>query len=395
MKIFVIGMWHLGCVNAVGLQKLGHKVTCFDFDLNTLYKLKHGIMPIHESGIKKEFAKGKIKCVDDIKYAKNKDFIFITYDIGANNVTLDIIDRIIDEIKPFINRKQIIVVRSQVTIGVCEKIAKETGCKVCYMPENLRLGTALKDFFNPGWLVFGLSDISLKPRIQKLFSKIKAKKIFLGLKEAEMVKLTMNGYLATLISFSGEISNICEYYNINAQDVFSTVKLDKRISPFAPINPGLGFSGGTIDTDLKSLILLRPATRVLPAVRMFNEERKYYVLDKLTSLLGTLNNKTIVFLGVTYKKDTDTLRNSPVVPLVNEMKNFYVTIKAYDPLVKSGIDNVQFVDLKDIKDADAIVVMTDYDEFKKLDFSKFNVVIDTKNVVPKSVKHFSMGVNYK
>lgn len=387
-------MWHLGCINAGCLNKLGYDITCFDFDENVIDNLSRGKLPIYENGLQELFT-SDIHYTKNISDVSNSDFVFITYDISANGIELNIIDKIIEQIKPYITN-QIIVVRSQITVGTCEKIKRELNCEVCYIPENIRLGTALDTFFHPDWLIFGISSETIKTKIDALFIGINTKKVFMKLEEAEMVKLAMNSYLATMISFSGEISDLCEKYNINAKQVLSSLKLDRRVSEYAPISPGLGFSGATIQRDLSSIQYLG-RTKVLSAVDDFNSDRVNYITKKLESLLyGYLNGRVITFFGVTYKKGTNTLRDSPIIKITRSLRKKGAFIKVYDPLVGGGIPGVTFIQkTSEARNSDAVVIMTDYDEFKTVNYQQLNVniILDTKGILPSSIKHYEVGIN--
>lgn len=393
----MIGMYHLGCVNAAGLSNLGYKVTCFDFDEKVIDNLSKGIFPINEEGLPYYFNKknGAIQFSKNISDVKDHRLIFITYDIGANGITIDIIDKIIKEMKPYLT-DQIIVVRSQVPVGTCDKIKKETNCEVCYIPENFQLGSSMRNFFFPIWLVFGASSSKVRDEISLLFSKVLGKKLHMNLKEAEMVKIAMNCYLATMISFSGEISDICEENKINVKEVIAAIRYDKRVGLHVPITPGLGFNGGTLERDLKSIVDTKK-TCVLNAVYQYNKNRETYIKDKLEKLLGKLDGKKITFFGATYKSGTDTLRDSPTVKIIDQLQKYTSNINVFDPMVKSGIKGATFIDIKDAKDSDAIIIMTNYKEFITVDYKELNpkVIIDTKGILPKSIKHYEIGVPYE
>lgn len=395
-KIFMIGMYHLGCVNTACLSSFGYEITCFDFDKEVINNLSKGIFPIKEDGVPEYFKKqsNRIHYSKNIKDVEKNDFIFITYDIEANGIKIDIIDKIIEKLKPYI-KNQIIVVRSQVPVGTCDKIKEQLNTEVCYVPENLQLGKSIRNFLFPVWMVFGLSSDDIKKQVVDLFNNVSGIKMFMNLKEAEMTKLAMNCYLATLISFSGEISDICEKMNINAKQILSALRLDKRVGQFSPIIPGLGFSGGTIERDLYTIIK-NNQTSVLDAVYWYNKKRGWYILNKLEELLGDLKNKKITFFGATYKSGTDTLRDSPTVTIIERLRKHTSNIKVYDPLVKEGIKGAHFITPEEAVGSDAIVIMTDYDEFKNLNYYKLKpkVIIDTKGILPKKIKHYEIGVPY-
>jgi len=402
-RLFFIGMWHLGCVTAAGMHKLGFPVTCFDFDGKVIDGLSNGTIPVYENGLKELFT-------DDIKFTKkisdcsDCDYIFITYDVDATGVDTTnarmncdpLLRKLIKELKPYAKGK-ILVVRSQITLGFCDALGRELDCEVCCVPENLRLGTAVENFFHPDWMVFGISSDAIRGNISLLFEDIDTtNRLFTGLREAEMVKLTMNCYLATMISFSSEISDLCEIHDVDASMVLQAIKMDKRVSRYAPITPGLGFSGGTIKRDVIAAIKFGP-TPLLDAVMTINEKRSEYIKNKLKQLLGNdLTGKTITFFGAAYKSGTDTLRDSPTVrEILSLQREGKIFINVYDPLITTGIPGVRFLNyVSDAKDSDAIVIMTDSNDWKNINYSLINpkVIIDTKGVLPNTVKHFGIGV---
>ena len=182
-KFFIMGMWHLGCVTAGGLNYLKHKVTCFDYDPRILKKLNDKQLPIYEKELSDKLFDGNVTFTNDLKELSTVDFVCIAFDMEANNVTHNIIDKVIADIKPYINEKQIIIVRSQVSVGVCDKIQKELGCDVCYFPENLRLGVAVYDFLNPNWIVFGVSSPRVGTFMRVVLEELMVTQICLTLKE--------------------------------------------------------------------------------------------------------------------------------------------------------------------------------------------------------------------
>lgn len=395
-KIFMIGMYHLGCVNTACLSSFGYEITCFDFDKEVINNLSKGIFPIKEDGVPEYFKKqsNRIHYSKNIKDAEKNDFIFITYDIEANGIKIDIIDKIIEKLKPYV-KNQIIVVRSQVPVGTCDKIKEQLNTEVCCVPENLQLGKSIRNFLFPGWMVLGVSSKKIKKQVMDLFNNVPGIKKFMKLKEAEMTKHAMNCYLATIISFSGEISDICEKMHIDAKQILSTLKLDKRVGHSSPIMPGLGFSGGTIERDLYTIIK-NNQTSVIDAVYWYNKKRGWYILNKLEELLGNLDHKKITFFGATYKAGTDTLRDSPTVTIIERLQKYTCNIKVYDPLVKKGIKGVRFIEPDEAMGSDAIIIMTDYDEFKDINYNKLKLklIIDTKGILPKIIKHYEIGVPY-
>lgn len=408
-KICVIGMWHLGCVTAACFAKLGVDVVCFDPDKKVIENLKMGKPPIYEPEledlIKESASKGKLDFTDDLHAAvKNSEFIYIAFDTPVDkndNIDLSPITDVVEKIIPLLEGKQTVIISSQIPVGTSDKILEKLrkagkNNPVCYTPENLRLGNAIKCFLEPERIVFGISSESAKDRIENLFSAIPGEKIFMSLKSAEMTKHALNAYLASMISFSGEISNLCEETGANAVDVMNALKAEKRVSSYSPILPGLGFAGGTLARDVQILRSLgkekKIKTEFLDAVISFNEKRMNYVPGKLKSVLGSLDGKKIAFLGLVYKAGTSTLRRSLALQVIDQLHSKNLKISAYDPQVNSTIDGNEEIYVcssayEAAKDADAVVITTDWPEFQELDFKKLAsvmkeaILLDTKNML--------------
>lgn len=425
-KICMIGMWHLGTVTAGCLAQADNEVICFDFNKKVINNMQKGHLPIFEPGLQDLFdravKKSLISFSNNLKNVVPKsDYIYITFDTPVDNqdkIDLSIIHKSVDKIIPLISPQTLIVISSQIPVGTCKKIIeklRKVGKKneLCYVPENLRLGDAITSFLKPERIVIGLSSDLIKKRAGDLFSQIHTKKIYMNLESAEMTKHTMNSYLSTLISFSGEISDICEKVGANAVDVMNALKTEKRVSPFAPIMPGLGFGGGTLARDVQILRGVgsknKVKTEVLNAVLSVNIQRMQYVTNKLKTLLGTLGKKKIAFFGLVYKAGTDTLRRSLTLQIIDQIKNKNVTISAYDPMIRGKIKvkgyNIEVCKspIEAVCNADALVIMTDWDEFKKINYSDLaqsmrnKIVLDTKGILDISklkkdtVKYYGIG----
>jgi len=396
MKVFVIGMWHLGSVVSSCLGSLGNQIFCFDYDPKVRANLRIGKLPIEEPGLTDLFSKANVKVEESLEKIKECDFVYIAFDTpldSHNKPDLQLIYQSIMDSIPYL-KNQIIIISSQVPVGTSDKILqilansnKEN--EICYTPENLRLGNAINCYMKPERMIFGLSSEGIKKDIEQLFLPIKTEKHFTTLKIAEMLKHTTNAYLATLISFSGEISDICEKEKINAYEVIRLLKLDERVSKKAPLEPGLGFSGGTLKRDLQVLRGLKN-TLLIDAVFQANEWRAWklplLILSKLYTRVG--------ILGVTYKKGTDTLRDSPALSLIKNLKG--LTFSVYDPLcVEKIVGTKMCSSVEEVaENSEVVVIFTDYDEFK--DIVKYDVdfIIDTKRLL-KDIKikqdHYIVG----
>ncbi len=387
-KIFVIGMWHLGCVTAACLANSGYKkVFCYDYDKQIRDNLKNKILPINEPWLSELFNKVDISVEDDLKKIKECDFVYIAFDTPLDNHNMPDLTNIfqtIGDIIPYLE-KQIIIISSQLPVETSDdlleilRINKKQN-EICYTPENLRLGKAIDCFMHPDRMIFGLSNPKIQPKIEELFSFIKTGKKFefTTLKVAEMSKHVLNAYLATMISFSADISDFCEEKGINAHEVMRLLKLDERVSNKAPLEPGLGFSGGTLKRDLQVLRYMSEGRYLLlDAVYNVNENRSWKIPQML---LKNYDYIKVGILGVTYKKGTDTLRDSPALDLITKMKGRGTKFSFYDPVFKGTIPGTKkCLSVKELADnSDAVVIFTDYDEFKEVTKSKTKFIIDTK-----------------
>nr|MDO8084632.1 nucleotide sugar dehydrogenase [Candidatus Sigynarchaeum springense]MDO8119507.1 nucleotide sugar dehydrogenase [Candidatus Sigynarchaeota archaeon] len=426
---FVIGMWHLGCVAAACLAKLGFRITCFDSDTRVINGLEKGKFPVHEPGLPDLFKEGVAR--NKIHFSRNPEMelpgssiVYITHDTPVDEndqIDLTPIHESIDFLMPLLSERSILLISSQMPVGMSDGIVQrlrrsKKNNEVCYFPENLRLGDAIKGFLTPDRMIFGLSSHRIKNDIERLFSGIPAKKVFMDLKGAEMTKHALNSYLATNISFSSELSDLCEAAGVNAITVMNAVKLDKRVGEHAPINPGLGFGGGHLARDVNVLRGLGRArgikTGLLDAVLSVNLHRMEYISNKLVKIFGSLENKKITFLGLTYKANTSTLRRSLALQSIDQIKTKKTCIIAYDPMIKGDIPGYPHVKVcNTVKEAvngsDALVITTPWEEFKTLDYLDITkdmrspVIIDTANILEPTlfentdIQYHGIGVSYE
>jgi len=407
-KITVFGMWHLGCITAAGLAELGYKVIGTDFDKKVVEELSHGRPPIFEPGLeellKKHIEKKNLTFDFDKKTSlKDADFIFVTFDTKVDKhdkVDLSDIRQAANEVAHHIKTGSIVVVSSQVPVGTCsglkETISKKTKSKfdICYLPENLRLGEAINSFLKPDRIVIGANNADTLEKVKKLFEPLECEKITMSIESAEMTKHALNAYMAACISFINEISDICELSGASALDVVKALKTDKRVSPYAPINPGLGFSGGTLARDVQVLRSYGDVkdhdTKLLDAIMEVNNRRKHLVFNKLKNLFEDITSIQVGILGLTYKPGTDTLRRSLSLEIARELISRGVTVRAYDPKIRTQISELPKLKVcKEIeevaKGSDVLVMITEWPEFKNLPLGKIKtlmkrpIFIDTKN----------------
>lgn len=408
-SICVIGLWHLGLVNCVGLVELGNAVVGLDFDKTLVTKLAQGTPPLFEPGLKESIIKDlklkKLRFSDNPKEVNKVDYVIIAYDSPVNEkdeVDISPVVNATKKIAGFLKDDTPVIITSQIPLGTSEKIEKlikninknwKSG--VIYIPENLRLGMAIDCFLQPDMLVFGSNNPSVLKTVINLYQPIQTKKYSMDLRSAEMVKHALNTFLATSITFGNEIANLCDRLGADALKVGMALKADRRIGQ-APILPGLGFSGGTLARDVQQLIKFSSmndySAPLLKSIFIINEESFRLIITKLTNKLGNLKGKTIGILGLTYKPGTSTLRRSSAIKIITMLVKKGATCLGYDPKVdlqelKKYLKTVKKVNsvMELAKLSDALVLVTEWPEFKDLDYNKLAIdmkkpiIIDSKN----------------
>ncbi|MDO8616014.1 MAG: nucleotide sugar dehydrogenase [Dehalococcoidia bacterium] len=412
VKVCVIGLWHLGSVTAACLADLGYRVAGLDADAARVERLDRGAAPLFEPGLDEiiaaNLAAGRLTFTTDAAQA----LAGATYAIIAHDTPVDEQDEV--DLAPLfasaaalalhLQSGATVIVSSQVPVGTCEQLAARIhelnpslGFGIAYLPENLRLGQAIERFRRPDMLVIGADDGVTCEAVDGLLSAIEAPRVKVGLRTAEMIKHAINCYLATSISFIGEIAAICDEVGADALAVARALRLDSRIGPGAPLQPGLGFAGGTLARDLKALLrtagrhgLAAPLTRAVLAV---NEAQGENVLRKLHGVYASLQGRQVGVLGLTYKPGTSTLRRSAALEFIRAMAADGASIRAYDP--KADPDEVRphsELTLCDdpyavAQEGDALLLATPWPEFGELDFGRIRrsmhspVLLDPHNML--------------
>lgn len=408
-SICVIGLWHLGLVNCVGLVELGNKVVGLDFDKTLIKKLAQGTPPIFEPGLKEKITKylklKKLRFSHEINEVHMANYVIIAYDSPVNEkdeVDISPVVTSAKKIARYLKDSTPVIITSQIPLGTSEKIEKiikkinknwQSG--VVYIPENLRLGIAIERFLHPDMLVFGSNNSSVLKTVLELYQPIQTKMFSMDLRSAEMVKHALNTFLATSITFGNEIANLCDRLGADALKVGMALKADRRIGQ-APILPGLGFSGGTLARDVQQLIEFSSKNNysapLLKSIFVINEKSFNQIITKLTDKLGSLKGKTIGILGLTYKPGTSTLRRSSAVKIITMLVKKGATCLGYDPKVdlrelkkySKIVKKINTV-IELAKLSDALVLVTEWPEFRDIDYNKLAknmkkpIIIDSKN----------------
>lgn len=375
-----------------------------DLDSRTVSDLKAGRPPIFEPGledlVRTGIASGRLTFAEKIREAvADADIVWITFDTPVNeDDTADVafVRGQLEKLFPFLTDGSLVLISSQVPVGFTASAeagfqAAHPGRNVmfAYSPENLRLGKALDAFRNPSRVIIGVRDQAARGRLTKLFSPFCQTIEWMSVESAEMTKHALNAFLATSVTFINELATLCEVTGADAHEVSRGLKSEPRIGPRAYLNPGGAFAGGTLARDvvfLNSIAKKRGVeTHVLPAVLSSNDEHKHWAERKLYQVLGSVAGKTIAVLGLTYKAGTDTLRRSTAVELCAALSKHGAYVRAFDPSVNKLPEELHGVFLlcstpsEALHKSDAVVVATEWPEFRKLE--PLNVIDEMKSPI--------------
>ncbi len=428
MKLCMVGTGYVGLVSGTCFADIGHTVYCVDKNENIINKLNSGRLPIYEPGLReliKENHKSKrLFFTSNISEAlKKSDIVFICVGTPSKKnssfVDLSYVFKVVKEIKKLSKTKKIIITKSTVPVGTGDQIEKILQNKkkftVISNPEFLREGEAIRDFRYPDRIIVGSNTKNSFKIMKKLYLPLinKGANFFTtNRRGAELIKYASNAFLATKITFINEISNLCEKIGINIEDISLGMGSDTRIgSRFLRAGPAYG--GSCFPKDTKGLISIGDQVKVdlslVKSVIKSNEKRKKLPLTKIHKIIGkNVKNKKIVFLGVTFKPNTDDMRDSSSLLMIPYLHKNGAKIIYYDP---TG-EKKEFLKLKNCKffssinlackNADLVILHTEWDEFKNLDFNKLiknkkftlydlRNLYDFNEMKKKKIKYFSVG----
>ena len=436
MNISIIGTGYVGLVSGACFSEFGFNVTCIDKDKNKIDNLNKGLIPIYEPSLEdlvKKNVKAKRlffsnKLSEDFK---NSDAIFIAVgtptNIENNKADLKYIYQVAKEIADLIDlndKPKLIVTKSTVPVGTGKKIEEyilnyrkelqlNKHFEVASNPEFLREGSAIEDFMRPDRVICGVESKFSKAILEKLYRPLNLREtpiLFSGRETAELIKYASNGFLATKITFINEMADICEKVGADIQEVAKGIGLDGRIGTKF-LHPGPGFGGSCFPKDTRALSEIAKEagtnTRIIDSVIKVNEIRKINMVEKIKYTLAPLENKSISILGLTFKPNTDDMRESPSLVIVPELVKITKEIKVYDPAGMPAAKKMkEFNGVKwknntydCIKGTDAIVLITEWNEFRALDLDKVKmllnspVIIDLRNIY-KPVSMNELGFKY-
>lgn len=405
MKVIIIGTGYVGLVQGVCLADLGNEVVCIDLDEEKVEKLKGGISPIYEPGIEElieENIKAKrIKFDTSLKRnIENSEIIFIAVGTPPDEdgrADLQYVLAAAEEIGKNLDGYKIIVNKSTVPIGT-GKLVKKTIAKhykgefdVVSNPEFLREGSAISDFMSPDRVVIGTENSKgAADKVAKLYEVLNAPILITKLETAEMIKYASNSYLAVQVSYINSIARICDKVGADVTEVAKGMKLDKRIGEKAFLNAGLGYGGSCFPKDVQALIQIARADNVdftiLEQVEAVNKLQRQNMLLKIIEKLGDLKGKKIALWGIAFKPKTDDLRDAPALTIIEGLISLGAKVYAFDPVAmnnaKKLIPDLKFAEssIEACEDADALVIATDWDEFKQVDLVKVKNALSKPNI---------------
>lgn len=426
MNICIIGTGYVGLVTGTCFADLGNKVRCVDIDKKKIASLKKGICPIYEPGleelVRKNMKKGRLSFTTNLKEAvKKSQVVFIcvgTPPKERGDVDLTYVENVSSNIASTLaSSYKLIVEKSTVPVETGQwikhtiKVNAKRNAKfdVASNPEFLREGSAIQDFMHPDRIVLGIGSKRAEEVLLELYKPLKAPIIVTDIKSAELIKHASNSFLATKVSFINAISDICEKVGADVVEVAKGMGLDKRIGR-AFLDAGAGFGGFCLPKDLDAFIRISEKAgynfELLRAVRHINTEQRKNILKKIESKLWIPKGKVIAVLGLSFKPNTDDIRFSPSIDIVKLLVSEGVKVQAFDPhamkkardVLKKGVTFCKD-SYSAAKGADCLVIMTEWSEFRELDFKRIKrlmkqpLIVDGRNIYdPKKMKR--LGFKY-
>ncbi|MBA4336571.1 UDP-glucose 6-dehydrogenase [bacterium] len=417
MKILVIGCGYVGLATGTCLAEAGNEVVCIDKNAEKIAGLQKGEMPINEPELKdlvvKNLAAGKLEFGTDIVDAQVVICAVGTPTKEDGQADLSDVFDVAKSVGEAVLGDYIFVMKSTVPVGTTLKCREFLKGNVVSNPEFLRQGAVIRDTMNPDRIVIGTEnkeDAEVMKSLYAPFTDEKRPMVFTDVASAELSKYAANAFLSTKISFINEMADLCGATGANVKDVSKVMGLDSRIGPEF-LRAGVGYGGGCLGKDNKSLVSQAQKVGInmgiIKAVELKNENQKNIVMEKLTEHFGNLAGYTICILGLSFKPKTDDLRDAPSMEAVKKLLAAGAKIKVYDPVVSLGKENVVKASslYEAAKDADAVLVMTEWDEFLNIDFDqlknemKGDLLIDGRNmfdpalVKKAGLKYIGVGVS--
>jgi len=415
VRVAIVGAGYVGLVSGACFADYGHEVTCCDNDQDKIAALQRGVIPIYEPGlpeiVKRNLQQSRLAFTTNGDTAiRAADAVFIAVGTpsrhGDGYADLSYVYRAAREIAPELDGFTVVIIKSTVPVGTGDEVERiirevrpDADVAVVSNPEFLREGAAIQDFKHPDRIVVGLEDPRAKSVMAEVYRPLylnAAPILYTGRRTAEMIKYAANAFLATKITFINEIAELCEKVGADVQDIARGIGLDNRIgSKF--LHAGPGFGGSCFPKD--ALALIKTAQdhdapiRIVEAVVAVNDARKRAMARKVANALGgQIRGKVIAVLGLTFKPNTDDMREAPSIPLIRGLQDMGASVRAYDPVgmeqAKPLLQDVVYCDgpYACAENVDALVIVTEWEQFRSLDLPRLKgvmrnpVLVDLRNI---------------
>lgn len=423
-KVCMIGSGYVGLVTGTCFAELGHRVICLDNNRAKIDTLKAGKVPIYEPGlgalIKKNVRAGRLSFTTDMATAvRASEIIFITVNtppLPKGEADLSYVEACTREVIKHADRYKLLVEKSTVPVQTGDRIQKTLSMmgrsgafiEVASNPEFLREGSAIQDFLKPDRIVVGVGSKRAEKIFRDLYRKIKAPLIVTNIESAELIKHASNSFLALKISYANCLAQICERVGADVKEVTEGMGMDRRIGR-SFLNAGIGYGGSCFPKDIAAFIKIAEKNgfdfELLKATEKINQHQRTIIVKKLEEALWTLKDKTIAVWGLSFKPNTDDLRDAPSATIIQELIKAGANVRAYDPVAMKKMEpefpSVQFCAgaLEAAKNADALLVVTEWEEFKRVNLKKLKasmnapIVVDGRNVFEPSAMA-KLGFHY-
>jgi len=427
MRIAMVGTGYVGLVSGACIADFGHTVTCVDTDSIKISALNKGEIPIYEPGlaeiVQSNVRQGRLSFTTELSETVGEaDAVFIAVGTpsrrGDGHADLSYVYAATREIALALKRFTVVITKSTVPVGtgdeierIIRELRRDIDIAVVSNPEFLREGAAIHDFKHPDRIVVGTHDERAKAVLAEIYRPLylnRAPIMYTGRRTAELIKYAANAFLATKITFINEVADLCEKVGADVQEVARGIGLDNRIGPKF-LHAGPGFGGSCFPKDVRAVIKTAQdhnvPMRILEAVETVNDARKRAMARKVSSAFaGVLRGKTVAILGLTFKPNTDDVREAPSLALITALQDMGAQVRAYDPVgmesAKEVLTEVTYCrDAYDcVEEADAVVIVTEWEQFRALDLERVRdlmacpVMVDLRNVYsPEDMKKYGFA----
>lgn len=406
-SISIIGSGYVGLVTGTCLAEIGHKVICVDNDKEKIKKLQNDILPMYEPGLEKLVIKNKkakrLSFSISIKKAvKDSEVIFIAVHTPPKEdgeTDLYYVESVARQVAQTMDEYKVIVSKSTMPVETGKRIKETIGtyCSgdadfdVVSNPEFLKEGSAVEDFLHPERIVIGVESKKAEKIMREIYKPIKAPLIVTNIETAEIIKHSCNAFLAVKISFINAVANLCEKVGADVEEVARAMGLDKRIGK-SFLKTGIGYGGSCFPKDIDAFVHIAAQNgynfELLKIVQRINQSQKESFIRKIKKVLWNLKGKKIGVLGLSFKPNTDDMRNAPSIDIVGTLTKEGAIIKAYDPAAMKKArqifkDKIVYCSnlYETAKQSDALIILTEWEEFKKMDLKKIKKLLKVKIII--------------